>query len=149
MLSRVLLLALLVSSCRGSEEEQTRPVDPATTPIGEFWVLDQPPEGFTLVGRYAVVPPQPENFTDPLREGFRRAGVVDAFRSGPDLFVIERGATLRAQPPWEPDPTRDDVTIASLGRLLTIGVALVLVCYLVVLPAVLEWDDRRRKARRG
>jgi uncharacterized protein len=34
--------------------------------------------------------------------------------------------------------------IASIGQLLTIGVALVLVCYVVVLPAVLEWDDRRR-----
>jgi uncharacterized protein len=36
--------------------------------------------------------------------------------------------------------------IASIGQLLTIGVALVLVCYVVVLPAVLEWDDRRRRA---
>jgi hopanoid biosynthesis associated RND transporter like protein HpnN len=34
--------------------------------------------------------------------------------------------------------------IASIGKLLTIGVGLVLVCYVVVLPAVLEWDDRRR-----
>jgi hopanoid biosynthesis associated RND transporter like protein HpnN len=37
--------------------------------------------------------------------------------------------------------------IASIGRLLTIGVGLVLVCYVVVLPAVLEWDDRRRRRR--
>jgi hypothetical protein len=35
--------------------------------------------------------------------------------------------------------------IASIGQLLTIGVGLVLVCYVVVLPAVLEWDDRRRR----
>jgi len=35
--------------------------------------------------------------------------------------------------------------IASIGRLLTIGVGLVLVCYVVVLPAVLEWDDRQRR----
>ncbi len=35
--------------------------------------------------------------------------------------------------------------IASIGTLLTIGVGLVLVCYVVVLPAVLEWDDRRRR----
>jgi hopanoid biosynthesis associated RND transporter like protein HpnN len=35
--------------------------------------------------------------------------------------------------------------IAAIGRLLTIGVALVLLCYVVVLPAVLEWDDRRRR----
>jgi multidrug efflux pump subunit AcrB len=35
--------------------------------------------------------------------------------------------------------------IASIGELLTIGVGLALVTYVVVLPAVLEWDDRRRK----
>jgi hypothetical protein len=34
--------------------------------------------------------------------------------------------------------------MALLGQLLAIGVALVLVCYVVVLPAVLQWDDRRR-----
>jgi predicted RND superfamily exporter protein len=35
--------------------------------------------------------------------------------------------------------------MATTGQLLTIGVALTLVCYVVVLPAVLEWDDRHRK----
>ncbi|HWP67079.1 MAG TPA: MMPL family transporter [Candidatus Limnocylindria bacterium] len=35
--------------------------------------------------------------------------------------------------------------MAAIGQLLAIGVALVLVCYVVVLPAVLEWDDRRRR----
>jgi hopanoid biosynthesis associated RND transporter like protein HpnN len=36
--------------------------------------------------------------------------------------------------------------LAAVGKLLTLGVFLTLVCYVVVLPAVLEWDDRRRKA---
>jgi hypothetical protein len=35
--------------------------------------------------------------------------------------------------------------MAALGQLLTLGVALTLVCYVVVLPAVLEADDRRRR----
>ena len=35
--------------------------------------------------------------------------------------------------------------MASLGRVLTLGVALTLICYVVVLPAVLAWDDERRK----
>jgi len=35
--------------------------------------------------------------------------------------------------------------IATIGQLLAVGVALVLICYVVVLPAVLEWDDRRRR----
>ena len=38
--------------------------------------------------------------------------------------------------------------MASLGRLLTLGVAATLVCYVVVLPAVLEWDDRRSRSPR-
>jgi hopanoid biosynthesis associated RND transporter like protein HpnN len=37
--------------------------------------------------------------------------------------------------------------MASLGRMLTLGVALTLVCYVVVLPAVLAWDDARAKRR--
>jgi predicted RND superfamily exporter protein len=37
--------------------------------------------------------------------------------------------------------------MAAIGQLLAIGVALVLACYVVVLPAVLEWDDRRRRPR--
>ncbi len=37
--------------------------------------------------------------------------------------------------------------MAAIGKLLTLGVGLTLVCYVVVLPAVLEWDDRRRRAR--
>jgi len=37
--------------------------------------------------------------------------------------------------------------IAAIGQMLTIGVALVLICYVVVLPAWLVWDDERRAAR--
>jgi hypothetical protein len=39
--------------------------------------------------------------------------------------------------------------MATLGRLLTVGVVLTLLCYIVVLPSVLEWDDRRRQRRAG
>ncbi|MGH8582017.1 MAG: MMPL family transporter, partial [Gammaproteobacteria bacterium] len=34
--------------------------------------------------------------------------------------------------------------LSSFGRLLTIGVSLTLVCYVVVPPAVPAWDGRRR-----
>jgi len=37
--------------------------------------------------------------------------------------------------------------MASLGRLLTLGVAATLVSYVVVLPAVLAWDDERSKKK--
>jgi hypothetical protein len=39
--------------------------------------------------------------------------------------------------------------IAAIGQLLTVGVAMTLLCYMVVLPAVLEWDDRRRRPGRS
>jgi hypothetical protein len=38
--------------------------------------------------------------------------------------------------------------MAAFGQLLTAGVAWTLICYVVVLPAVLEWDDRRRRPDR-
>ena len=34
--------------------------------------------------------------------------------------------------------------IAAIGQMLTIGVGLVLICYVIVLPAWLVWDDERR-----
>jgi predicted RND superfamily exporter protein len=37
--------------------------------------------------------------------------------------------------------------MAALGRMLTLGVAMTLLCYVVVLPAVLAWDDRRGRRR--
>jgi len=37
--------------------------------------------------------------------------------------------------------------MASLGQLLTVGVALTVLCNLFVLPALLEWRARRRAAR--
>jgi predicted RND superfamily exporter protein len=39
--------------------------------------------------------------------------------------------------------------LAAFGQLLTLGVFRTLVCYVVVLPAVLEWDDRRRQRLRA
>jgi len=37
--------------------------------------------------------------------------------------------------------------LAAFGQMLTLGVFVTLVCYVVVLPAVLEWDDRRSPRR--
>jgi hopanoid biosynthesis associated RND transporter like protein HpnN len=39
--------------------------------------------------------------------------------------------------------------MAALGQMLTIGVAATLVCYVVVLPAVLVFDDERRRRKAG
>lgn len=37
--------------------------------------------------------------------------------------------------------------MAAIGEILTLGVAATFVCYVVALPAVLAWDDRRRGSR--
>jgi hopanoid biosynthesis associated RND transporter like protein HpnN len=35
--------------------------------------------------------------------------------------------------------------MAAIGQMLTVGVVATFLCYVVVLPAVLEWDDQRRR----
>jgi hypothetical protein len=101
----------------------TRAVDPATMPPGQFWQLDQPPLGFAMVGRYAVVPPQPENFTDPAREGLQRAGVTDVWRHGVDVIGVDQGGTLRGSPPFRVDESQAVIDAGQLthGELLLTG----------------------------
>jgi hypothetical protein len=38
--------------------------------------------------------------------------------------------------------------MAAIGQSLTFGVPATFVSYVVLLPAVIEWDDRRRPAKR-
>jgi hypothetical protein len=94
----------------------TRRVDPASSPPGRFWQLDSAPSGFNLEGRYAVVPPQPENFTDPALAGSRQAAVTDVFQNGADALLIERGGTISGTDPWAPDPTNQTIDLGQLGR---------------------------------
>lgn len=93
----------------------TRAVAPTSTPPGQFWQLDAL-AGFALAGRYGVVPPQPENFADPQREGFRQAGVSDVYVRGTDVVIVDQGATLHAQPPWTVDPANAPVDLGAVGR---------------------------------
>ena len=93
-----------------------RPVDPNSKPPGTWWELDAPPDGFTQRGRFAVVPPQPENFTDPTRFAARQAGVVDVFVRGPDMLVVDRGGTAGGVAPFAPEPSARPVDLGALGR---------------------------------
>lgn len=82
-----------------------RPVAPDSRPPGpEFFELPAPPDGFEMVGRFAVIPPQPQAFTDPTLADFRRAGVSDVYRRGPDVVIVERGGTAGGKPPFAPTP---------------------------------------------
>jgi len=79
-----------------------RPIDPASQPVGRFVAIDQPPAGFSLLGRFEVIPPQPD-IARPDTRGRVVAGVSDVFVRGGDLIVVERGARLDQANPWEPD----------------------------------------------
>ena len=95
-----------------------RPVDPASRPPGTFYELSAaPPSSYTLKGRYATAPPQPENYKtdDPTTRSSRVAGVVDVYTDGPDVIIVDRGSTLGGVPPFAPDPTSEKVDVGTLG----------------------------------
>jgi hypothetical protein len=86
---------------------------------GEFFELPSVPAGFVRMGRYSAVPPQPENFSaqDPLGEARRRASVVDVWTRGPDLLLVDQGATLGGAPAFAPDASAPQVDLGPvLGK---------------------------------
>ncbi len=90
-------------------------VDPESRPIGEFRELEDPPTAFSLVGRYAVIPGQAEAFADPTRRGTIVASTADVFTSGPDLLVVDQGATLEGIAPFTADPDAELVEVDGVG----------------------------------
>jgi hypothetical protein len=77
-----------VDADRGS----IRPLDPDSAPPGTDWSLDAPPDGFGLVGRYAVVPLTSKVLARNSRQVI--AAIVDVYVNGPDAVVVERGGRL-------------------------------------------------------
>ena len=79
------------------------PITLDSRPPGGSWELPRAPEGFVHVGRFAVVPPQPEAFSSasdqgpPNPAGLPGPLVVemdDAYANGPDVIVIQQGETM-------------------------------------------------------
>ncbi|MEA3077639.1 MAG: hypothetical protein QOF60_2547 [Actinomycetota bacterium] len=93
----------------------TKATDPNARPVGTSYELASPPAGFARVGRYQVIPPQPENFTDPQRAGYRRAATTDVFASAGDVLVIEQGGTLEGHDAFAGDPPGKAVDVAPVG----------------------------------
>lgn len=89
-----------------------RPVEPGSRPQGQFFEVAAPPEGFTFVGRYGAVPPQP-GFADPQQRGSVFATTVDLFVAGVDMIVVEVGGTLDLSAPWEPDPDNPTIDVSA------------------------------------
>ena len=93
-----------------------RKVKAGSTPPGEFFVLDSPPEGFEYVGRYSVIPPQADNFSDPTREGARRAGISDVWRRGADVLIVDQGGTLRGEAPFAIEADSQKIDLGQFGE---------------------------------
>lgn len=96
------------------------PVDPEVGAVGAFWTPpgNDPPEGFERVGRYSIIPPQPERFEadDPAIV----AGTSDVFVRGVDFVVVYQGGTrerVQAFPPTAGTPAVDGGALGD-GELL-------------------------------
>ncbi len=84
--------------------------------------------GVHLVHRHRTRPDEIEVLASSTARAVVVAAVTTVMTFGSMAFASHRG-------------------IAAIGQLLALGVFLTLVSYVVVLPAILEWDDRRRRRR--
>lgn len=92
-----------------------RRMRPTSRPPGTFWEPARGPFGFRLMGRYAVIPPQ-TGFDDPTQRGRVIAFTSDVWVAGPDVIVLEQGATLQGALPFADDPNAVDVNAGKIGR---------------------------------
>ena len=92
-----------------------RRVDPASRPPGTFFELSGPPPRFSDHSRYAVVPPQGATTTDPARRNSVVAGVSDVFVRGPDIIVVDQGATLGGVPAFPEQPGAAKLDLGAVG----------------------------------
>ena len=113
-------LADSVFSLQGIERRSTedgggdiQPVDPERALPPGLWVLDSPPAGFTLQGKYAVLHPRIDLQQDPYnpQEG-RTASFADVWVRGPDFVVLDRGEGA----PFGPHPHAIKADLGALGE---------------------------------
>lgn len=85
-----------------------------SSPPGSFFELgDDLP--LDRMGRYAIVPPQPEAFTDPMQRNRRVAGLADVLADGPDIVTVERGGSLGGSNVIDVPAGAPDVDLGALG----------------------------------
>ncbi|HUP85954.1 MAG TPA: hypothetical protein VM143_09840 [Acidimicrobiales bacterium] len=89
------------------------PVDPGADPEGRFFVLDAPPPGFHLRGRYSVIPPQP-GLTDATERRKAVASTADVYERGTDVLIVDRGNTLNLDRAFQPRPEGRPVDLGPL-----------------------------------
>ena len=89
--------------------------DDSRLPGGAFWVLDEPPDGFEFRGRYSIVPAGQPGFTDPTARGSVITFVSDVWTRGPDVLIVDQGAT-QGDPPFGEDPNARRIETDELGE---------------------------------
>jgi hypothetical protein len=95
-------------------------VEPDSRLPGRFFESTAP-AGSVHRGRYAVVPPQADNFTDPSRIAQRLTYVSDVFVVGADVVVLDQGGTYGDVDPF-PGLRGVEVDLGDLGAgILTFG----------------------------
>jgi hypothetical protein len=93
------------------------PVDPDSGALGSFWVTagKDVPAGFDLVGRYSVVPPQPDRFAVPQNPAIV-AGTADVWVRGADMLVLFQGGTSGSVVAFPPTPHARSIDGGALGE---------------------------------
>lgn len=87
----------------------------APPPFLESWELPDP-EGFTFVGRYAVVPARLGSSADAIPAGAEIALYTDVWRRGPDVVLLDQGASKGGVVPFDPDARIGDVDLGPIGK---------------------------------
>ncbi|MEY2418760.1 MAG: hypothetical protein QOG90_1440 [Actinomycetota bacterium] len=102
------LRAALASGFINVDRGSIRPIDPDSAPGGATdYSLDAAPEGFALVGRYAVVGLSRAVLDRQSRKVI--AGIVDVYVNGLNTLVVERGGKLDTS-------NADEGDLGSLGE---------------------------------
>jgi hypothetical protein len=73
------------------------------------------PDGFEFVGRYAVVPPQLRSTTSGLPADVDTALYTDVWRRGPDLLLLDQGASTSGRLPFDDRTELGPIELAGLG----------------------------------
>ena len=105
------------------------PLTLTSRPPGSSWAMDKGPQGFRHIGRFAVVPPQPQLFGQG-GNGFGSMGMPgglvtemdDVFVRGVDVLVLQQGSTLNGATFAAPANSLDvDLGPLGGGQLLLAG----------------------------
>jgi hypothetical protein len=102
-----------LSAAQGNGAVKEVPRDQAP-PFAEVFHLDTP-KGWTFVGRYAVQPARLNPAGGGIPDDLRVALYTDVWRRGPDLLLLDQGATTATAPPFDAKSALGPLLLKGLG----------------------------------